>query len=66
MSIQIKTKRSLKTTRNGELYIQLNSYNSNPQEDSKFVRIHEFSNYRSLDYFGQILKKISRGCAFTM
>ena len=28
--------------------------------------LHEFSNYRSSDYFGQILKKISRGCVFTI
>ena len=32
--------------------VQLNSCNSNPQGDSKFVRVNKFSNYRSADYFG--------------
>ena len=29
-------------------------------------KLHEFSNYSSSDNFGQILKKIGRGCFFTM
>ena len=32
----------------------------------KFFELHEFSNYKSLDYFSQILKKISRECSFSM
>ena len=46
--------------------IQLNPCNSNPQRNSKLFELHEFSNYRSSYYFGQILEKISRGFFFTM
>ena len=30
------------------------------------LELHKFSNYRSSDYFYQILKKINRGCSFMM